>query len=106
MDKRQNHVRAEMPDIGPNVQGVSGLVHGAERRAREAMMEAVEWLYTIPESALYLNVKASTVRKWVLQKKLGYVKVGARAIRIPERYLHELIRRGWRAPIQDAALLQ
>ena len=40
-------------------------------------------LYTIPEAASYFQVSVAAIRKWILEKRLGYTKVG-RLVRIPE----------------------
>ncbi len=54
----------------------------------------MEKLYRVPEAAERLNVKPSAVRRWVLLRKIGYVKVGERAIRIPAAEVERLIEQG------------
>jgi excisionase family DNA binding protein len=51
-------------------------------------------LLRIDEAAAVLNVKPSTIRAWLLRRKLPCVKVGERAVRIPLDALEQLISRG------------
>lgn len=39
-------------------------------------------LLTVPETAALLRLKTSTVRAWVCQRKIPYVKLGGRLVRI------------------------
>lgn len=48
-------------------------------------------LLRVEEAAELLNVKPSTVRAWLLRRKLPHVKVGRRAVRIPREALVKLI---------------
>ena len=48
-------------------------------------------LLRVEEAAEYLNVKPSTVRAWLLRRKLPFVRVGNRAVRIPREALEALI---------------
>jgi excisionase family DNA binding protein len=45
----------------------------------------------VEEAAEYLNVKPSTIRAWLLRRKLPRVRIGARSIRIPREALEKLI---------------
>ena len=47
-------------------------------------------LLTVPEAAALLTLKPSTIRSWVCQHKLPYVKLG-RLVRIRRRDLESLI---------------
>jgi excisionase family DNA binding protein len=38
----------------------------------------MEELLTVPETAALLRLRPSTIRKWLLEKKLSYVKLGRR----------------------------
>jgi len=49
-------------------------------------------LLRVEEAAEYLNVKPSTIRAWLLRRKLPRVRVGERAVRIPVDALDRLIR--------------
>ncbi len=48
-------------------------------------------LLRVEEAAEYLNVKPSTIRAWLLRRKLTRVRVGERAVRIPIDALDRLI---------------
>lgn len=48
-------------------------------------------LFRVEEAAEFLNVKPSTIRAWLLRRKLPAVKVGARCVRIPRRALEQLV---------------
>lgn len=48
-------------------------------------------LLRVEEAADFLNVKPSTVRSWLLKRKLSSVHVGNRAVRIPLEELERLI---------------
>ena len=50
-------------------------------------------LYTIPEAADYLKVSVAAIRKWVLERKIGFTKVG-RLVRIPEDALKAFVKEG------------
>lgn len=39
-------------------------------------------LLTVPETAALLRLKTSTIRAWVSQKRIPYVKLGGRLVRI------------------------
>ena len=39
-------------------------------------------LLTVPEAAALLRLKPSTIRSWVCQKRIPYVKLGGRLVRI------------------------
>ncbi len=45
----------------------------------------------VEEAAEFLNVKPSTIRAWLLRRKLPCVKVGGRCVRIPREALEKLI---------------
>jgi excisionase family DNA binding protein len=48
-------------------------------------------LLRVEEAAEFLNVKPSTIRAWLLRRKLPFVRVGARAVRIKLEALEGLI---------------
>lgn len=56
------------------------------RSARESLE-----LFRVEEAAEFLNVKPSTIRAWLLRRKLPRVKVGDRCVRIPREALEKLI---------------
>jgi excisionase family DNA binding protein len=49
-------------------------------------------LLTVTQVATRLGLKERTIRRWVQMRRITYVKLG-HAVRIPERSLHELVRR-------------
>ena len=52
-------------------------------------------LLTIPDFALPLGVTKACVRRWLLERKIAYVKVG-RLVRIPADELERIISEGYR----------
>lgn len=48
-------------------------------------------LLRVEEAAEFLNLKPSTIRAWLLRRKLPFVRIGERAIRIPRPALEEVI---------------
>ena len=50
-------------------------------------------MLTIPLAAEQLGLKPATVRDWIYQRKIAFVKVG-RAVRISEDTIRALIERG------------
>jgi excisionase family DNA binding protein len=55
-----------------------------------------ERLLSIPEFSAPLGVKLATTRRWLLERKISFVKVG-RLVRIPESELDRIIADGTRA---------
>ena len=49
-------------------------------------------MLTVPEVAKKLGLKEGTVRSYMWNRKLGYVKFGTRAVRIPVEEVERLIR--------------
>jgi excisionase family DNA binding protein len=50
-------------------------------------------LLNVDETAVYLRVKASTVRAWILTRKIGVVRLG-RSVRLRKKELDLLIESG------------
>lgn len=48
-------------------------------------------LLTVKQAADHLNVKESTVRKWILLRRIAYAKPGGRVVRIRRADLDTLI---------------
>jgi excisionase family DNA binding protein len=46
---------------------------------------------TVEQAAGQLGLKVSTVRSWVLRRKIAYHKVGGRAVRIPQHEIDRLL---------------
>jgi excisionase family DNA binding protein len=57
--------------------------------------QAGERLLTVREFARALGLRDSTGRAWVLRRKVAYVKVGARAIRIPQSEIQRFLNAGF-----------
>ncbi len=57
-----------------------------------------ERLLTVREASEQLGLREATVRKWVLEKRIGYYKIG-RAVRVPAEAVTRLIRESYRKPI-------
>jgi excisionase family DNA binding protein len=51
-------------------------------------------LLTISEAADYLGLKVSTLRAWTLRRRIPYVKLGLRAVRIRLSDLEALVEAG------------
>lgn len=48
-------------------------------------------MLTIEQAANQLGLKPSTLRAWVIRRKISYLKIG-RAVRVPEKEIERLIR--------------
>jgi excisionase family DNA binding protein len=48
-------------------------------------------LLTVPEAAQFLRLQPSTLRAWILQRKIKFVKLGRRAVRFRRADLEALI---------------
>lgn len=57
-------------------------------------MNARESLLTVPEVAARLAVKESTIRAWLLTRRLCKVRVGRRAVRVPASEIDRIIAEG------------
>jgi len=51
-------------------------------------------LLTVPQFSHEAGIKDATTRSWVLKRKLGYVKLGGKSVRIPRSELERLFREG------------
>ena len=51
-------------------------------------------LLTVIEAGERLGLKPATIRFWIWTRKIEYVKLGARAVRISENVIQALITRG------------
>jgi excisionase family DNA binding protein len=57
-----------------------------------------ERLLTIREASEQLGLRESTLRKWVLLKRIAYCKLG-RAVRVPATVVEKMIRDSYRHPL-------
>ncbi len=62
-----------------------------------------EPLLTPLEAAQFLGLKVSTIRKWTFERKLPYIKLGARAVRFRRCDLEKLVRRGERPALRPVS---
>jgi len=61
-------------------------------------MEKAEKLLTVAEAAKFLALRPGTIRAWCYQRRLGRVRVGRRAVRIPASEVRRIIREGSELP--------
>lgn len=64
------------------------------------MQKFSERLLTVPEVAVRLGLKESTVRRRILERKMDYVKNG-RSVRIPVEAVEKVIVAGYRPAIEE-----
>ena len=48
-------------------------------------------LMTVPEAANFLRLQPSTVRSWILKRRIKFIKLGSRAVRFRRADLEALI---------------
>ncbi len=60
---------------------------------------ADERLLTVREASEKLGLREATLRRWVLDKRVAYCKLG-RAVRIPAAAVSRLIRESYREPVE------
>lgn len=51
-------------------------------------------LHTVRQAAERLTLKESTVYRWIFDKKIGTVRIGTRAVRIPESEIQRILEGG------------
>lgn len=61
-----------------------------------------EKLLTVPEAADRLRLQPSTVRKWLFERRLAYVRVGRRSVRIREADIEKIIRENYTPALKSA----
>jgi excisionase family DNA binding protein len=57
-------------------------------------------LLTVREASQQLGLHESTIRKWIMSRRLGACKIG-RAVRIPASTVQNLINRGYKPSVSD-----
>ena len=62
-----------------------------------------ERLLTIREASERLGLRESTLRKWLLQKRIAYCKLG-RSVRLPAEVVAKLIRESYREAIAEGKM--
>ena len=58
-------------------------------------------LLTVTEAAEAMALKSSTIRKWILERRIPYVRLGKRAVRIPRSWIKEQIHAGWHDVVKE-----
>jgi excisionase family DNA binding protein len=58
------------------------------------MTEPLGRLLTVPEAAARLTLQVDTIRKWILFRRIGVVRLG-RAVRIPESEVLAILTAGY-----------
>lgn len=51
-------------------------------------------LLTVDEAAAALTLKPKTIRVWIASRRISYVRLGERAIRIPVSEINRLLEEG------------
>lgn len=54
----------------------------------------MDTLRTVGQAAEELNLSTSTIRAWIFQRRLGFVRLG-RAVRIPSEEIRKLLEVGF-----------
>ena len=57
-------------------------------------------LLTLREASEQLALRESTLRKWVLQRRIAYCKLG-RSVRLPAEVVEKMIRESYREAIVE-----
>ena len=57
-------------------------------------------LLTVNQAEDLTGRKASTWRKDILLKRVPYVRLGKRSVRIPREFIEKMIQEGWHDPVQ------
>ena len=52
-----------------------------------------ETLHSVPEAAERLAMRERTIRRWILLRKIDYIKIGG-AVRIPDSEIKRIIQEG------------
>jgi excisionase family DNA binding protein len=64
-------------------------------------MADVERLLTVTEAAERLGLKASTIRKMILERRIDTVRPSRRAVRIPEAAIRRIIDQGFSPAVRS-----
>jgi len=59
--------------------------------SKEVFMQDKRELLTVPEAAQFLRLQPSTLRAWILQRKIKFIKLGRRAVRFRRADLEAMI---------------
>ena len=64
------------------------------------MVNAHGRLLDVKQAADLLGLKASTLRRWILERKIDVVRPSLRAVRIPESVIARIIEKGYRPAVE------
>lgn len=53
---------------------------------------------TVDQAAVELNVSKSTIRAWIAQGRIGFIRLG-RAVRVPANEIRRVLEEGWVPPV-------
>jgi excisionase family DNA binding protein len=62
----------------------------------------MEKLLTVKEAAERLSLRPCTVRKWLFERRVAYVRVGRRAVRLREADIEKIIRENYTPALKGA----
>ena len=65
-------------------------------------MRHIGRLLTVQQAAEKLCLRASTIRRMILEKRIDTVRPGARAVRIPEESIDRMLAKGFAKAIGTA----
>jgi excisionase family DNA binding protein len=57
----------------------------------------------VEQAAERLGIQPATIRSWILSRRIGYVRIGRRAVRIPESEIIRIIQAGTVEPKSSAS---
>jgi len=57
-------------------------------------------LLDVAQAAEALGLKASTIRRWILERRIDVVRPNSRAVRIPEEAIHRIVKEGFRPAVK------
>ena len=70
----------------------------------DSLSKGSEILLAVPEAARRLAVTEKTVRKWIMLRKITFVKLGVE-VRVPQSEIDRVIEEGKRYRFTDNALI-
>jgi excisionase family DNA binding protein len=58
-------------------------------------MRSEDKFLTVDQTAQLLGLKVVTIRSWIASRMMGHVKLGKRAVRVPESEIQRLLDKGF-----------
>jgi excisionase family DNA binding protein len=65
------------------------------------MIKGEERYLTVEQAADVLGLKVVTIRSWIGRRTIGHVRLGKRAIRVPESEIQKLLERGFVSAVPE-----